>query len=471
MQSIDAVQAELDRLKLEKVRRMEEERLLYYNPHAGQLLLHQSQAPTRAAVTGNQWGKSYWGCVEMLWSIGKVHPYRKNYVGRVYGRDCGVDFGQMLGTTVEHYRTLTPRRPQRINGYWWPGLLDNDFNKALEWNQENKKLWFADGSFIEFMSYAQERDRYRGPARHVIRHDEEPPYEIYTENIARQSTTGENMLFTLTPQNYSEWLYAELHERSIADPSKVFVVSGSVHENPWVDKEYVASLEERYTDPAERAARLHGAWTVLEGRVLKEYGDHNLYDPFKIPHHWYKTILIDPHDEKPTAVNWFATDGVYHYTYREADLRGDVEEVSRQIRGASGGEMINDILIDPSALRKSTLRGKSIPLVDEFREHLNCDVNLANNDVDLGISSLRAMVKKRMNGPILKVSRLCPVSHKQLLNWSWQAPLKTGEERRKPRVVKRNDDHCDNHKYYSLSAPVEIGGESFDGFNTNPYAN
>jgi len=61
--------------RAERHRRLNEEFLRYYKPHAKQLALHQSQAPTRGYVGANKTGKSWAGTADILWTIGKVHPY------------------------------------------------------------------------------------------------------------------------------------------------------------------------------------------------------------------------------------------------------------------------------------------------------------------------------------------------------------------------------------------------------------
>lgn len=54
-------------------------------------------------------------------------------------------------------------------------------------------------SKLGFKSYQQGRGAFEGTAQHVVWNDEEPPMDIYGEQIIRTATTGGIMLLTFTP--------------------------------------------------------------------------------------------------------------------------------------------------------------------------------------------------------------------------------------------------------------------------------
>jgi phage terminase large subunit-like protein len=329
-------------------------------------------------------------------------------------------------------------------------------------------IHFADGSFIEFKSYEQGQQAMQGPLRHIIRMDEEPTEYIYNENMVRQITIRRNIIMTMTPLNYSQWLYGQVYEAAAFD-KKIAVFKMSSMENPYANAEVLAAMEKDISDPIERAARLHGEFTYAQGRVWKEYGNHNLIPAALIPRDWHRSLIIDPHQEKPTAVNWIAEDHEGHlYVYREGDYKGDVESIANQIKVQCGGEYIDMILIDPSSRASAAIRGKGA-LIDEFRKYFPGVIE-ANNNRDLGWDAVRKMVRLGPSGPKLFVMDCCPVTDFQMRNYSWKPPLATGESRGKPEVVKRNDDHCDNIRYRCM-ARFAKENESFRGFNVGVYAN
>ncbi len=465
------------RLQAEYERQLREEALRFYKPHKKQLLFHQSQASVRGLFGGNQSGKSWAGGMDLGMTVGKVHPYRPNYSGAVFARDCCVDFGVLKAVLIPTYKSILPRGEcpldwKTYEGYpaKWPGLRGGSWKTA--WSEQERTIYLADGSFVEFKSYEQgktNRDSFAGPPRHIIREDEEAPEYLHSENLMRQVTTGQNIILTMTPLNYSQWVYASVYEASAHDP-RIDVFQMSSFENPNANKEMLARMEKDISDPVERAARLHGEFTYAQGRVWKEYGDHNLVDPFQIPRDWHRSVVIDPHPQKPTAVNWFAEDhnGIL-FGYREGDYSGTVEEICDNIKIQSGGEYIDAIYIDPSSRQSAKIRGQGA-LSDEFRKHLPGIIE-ANNAREIGWEVVRRMVRNNPGtGPRLVIMKNCPITDFQMRNYSWKPPLKTGESRGKADVVKRNDDHPDNVRYRCM-ASFASRKASFSGFDIPMYAN
>lgn len=454
---------------------LEEESLRFYKPHKGQMAFHKSPAKTRGLFGGNQSGKTYSGCNEMLWTIGKVHPYRPNYVGAVWGRDCCVTFNTIQSVLIPTYKRIAPRGRAVLDGLTyegkpriWCGLRGGSWKSA--WSDVDKMLFLEDGSFIEFKSYEQGRESFQGPPRHIIREDEEPKEMIHTENLARQFTTGTNLIMTMTPLNYSQWCYTQVFEASAyRDDIDTFQMSS--FDNPYADHAVLEKMEQDISDPIERAARLHGEFTYAQGRVWKDYGDHNYIDPFNIPREWSRTIVIDPHPEKPTAVNWFADDPYSGkcYCYREGDFKGSLTEVANKIKVESAGEYIDNVIVDPAAKGQKKSWGQDSIVTDLYKHFPG--IVFGNNNRMLGWERVRDLVKNYPGtGPKLYVFKTCPVTHFQMRNYSWKPPTASGEDRSKPEVYKKNDDHCDNVRYKCMS--IFVGGTAdFDGFDIKGYAN
>lgn len=471
---MDQTQTELQRLLTLKKEWLENEAMRFYEPHPRQLEFHQSQAQIRAILAGNRWGKTWAAAMDLLWTIAKIHPYRPNKVGPLAGRDCCVNFNTILTVLIPTYKRIVPRTEAKLTGLTfegrpriWPGLKGGSWDRA--WSSTDKSLHLADNSHVEFKSYEQGRDAFQGTTLECIREDEEPPQDVHNENMARFLTTGINLTMSMTPINYSQWVATEIFEGS-ARYQHIALFKGATSENPYVDPDALAQMAEMWTDPAERSARLFGEPTWLQGRVWKEYGDHNLVDFFSPPSHWKRTILIDPHEVKPTAVNWFARDdNGTDWAYREADLSGDVEQICKEIIAQSANEKINAIFMDPSARREATIRGKG-RMIDDFRQHLGAIIE-ANNSLSHGIDLVRQVVRFRPGRQRFHVMRSCPVTDYQMRAYSWKPPLPSGEARAKPEVVKKNEDHCDNVRYYFASSVPILDDEPFEGFGIRVYAN
>jgi phage terminase large subunit-like protein len=452
-----------------------EEGLRFYDPCPGQLKFHKSQGEVRILRAPNQHGKSFAGCVEIAYTVGKVHPYRPNYLGVVCARDCAVTLEKARTVLQDTYRRILPRKPCDLP--WltyegkqahWPGLRGGSWATAMSTHEG--RLYLADNSFIEFKAYEQALDTFAGNQCHIIREDEECGEAYHTENVARQITLKRNIILTLTPLNYSQWIYA-IHEKAESgiEPKfdSILIQRG---ESKFVSKEVLADMDKDITDPAERAARLFGEFTYAQGKVLTEFGDHNIVDPFPIPDEWHKSVIIDAHLNKSTAISWVAQDfGGGLWTYNEAEIKGDVKQICSEIAIRCAGQRIDLWLIDPSARQSTSIYDKG-PMILEFRKFFPAILE-ANNNVNLGIDTLRKFFKNDVNGPKWKVMKNCQLTIFQLKNASWKPPLKSGETRGKPEIVKKNDEMFDTHRYRALARPEFTNAGSFTGFGVAIYGN
>jgi len=377
----------------------------------------------------------------------------------------------MENVLVPLYRSLLPRDPCEINGRQWPGLKGGSWDEA--WSKEDRQILFADGSFIEIKSYDQDIKTFEGPKRHIIAHDEEPPQPIFNANMARQIALEQNLIFAFTPLDYSQWLWNFLYLGSQTNKD-IELFAASHEECDHVNEQVLASIEANIHDPAERAARLKGEWTYVAGRILKEYGDHNLVEPFKIPSHFVYSLIFDPHDDKPTAWNLFADDPHKETTYvvDEGNEEGDVELISKKILARVGHAWIENWACDPSSRRRGKIWGKEERLFDLFSEYFPSLIE-ANNNVVEGIDALRNMVKQLAGqSPRFRVFKNCVTTHHQLLNWSWRPPKKSGEDRRKPEVYKKFDDNADCCKYKVITFPITLASmKPPSQFKIKSYAN
>lgn len=430
-------------LLAEKLRRLDSEQLRSYQPHTKQLRLHQAPHEIRVVATGNQWGKTLAGTVDVLWTVGKCHPYRENYSGQVHGRVMGPDFDTLSKTILGYCRKMCPVFPAKVGDFQWPGLWKESWDKALTWNQSEHILRLADGSSLEFNSYSQDVASLAGTQKHIIMFDEPPPRpEILGENMARQITLKTNMIFTMTPYRAPQFLYEFLVIGAASRPDKILIITASSSENPYSSPDVLNNIGAMNISEAEKGARLRGEWTTDWGRVWKEYGEHNKIPVFLPPNEWTRTLVLDPHDEKPCFVIWVARDDATgkDFVYREAQLTGTFEMVSKQIIERSQGEVITRYLMDPkSGSQAATLRGSKTRL-EEFRKYISRFMPAKPNNTDTSIEAVRRRVQDRPGGPLLCVMENCPTVHNQMLAYTWRPELPSGESRKSAEVLRRNDE-------------------------------
>jgi len=464
-------------------RRLEKERLHFYEPYDKQLQYHMSQKPIRCFRGGNKTGKSYAQIVDLLWTVGRVHPYRKNYEGPVYTRLCCVDDKVLHNTILPLILQLCPRGKTRLNGRTsedkqrlWCGLKGGTWDKA--WSEKFLTLRFADGSLIEMKTYAMEPMAYEGPVRHYVGHDEPPPRWALTANMSRQITVGTNMSFALTPIGYENWLYTLLENDS---QGRCFSIRADIEDNPYIPRDADGSIgvakdiENAPIDEAEKAARLHGEWTSIAGRIWKEYGDHNFVDVRDVPREYTRSLVVDSHPDKDDYVNLIAWDETNRRMFVMAEGRfpGMIKDRCLSIRQFAQGECIDLMPFDPSVQQKtSSLSERS--RYDIYRQYFPM-LRLANNSrqaLDLGREAVRDLSRKRPDGTTgLYVFHSCPITHRQCQNYSWKPPKRTGEDRKWPEVVKADEDHAQNLVYSAQFIGFESYASKIESFDVGLYAN
>ena len=108
-------------------------------------------------------------------------------------------------------------------------------------------------------------------------------------------------------------------------------------------------------------------------------------------------------------------------------------------------------------------------MLAEFRRHIPQLIE-ANNSLDVGITRMKSAIKPFAENrkPKFLVSKACPLTDHQLRNYSWRPPLKSGEDRGKPMVSLRENDHPDNCRYRMMHQPMD-NSVKIEPFNVGVY--
>lgn len=270
--------------------------LYAYVPHKKQRIFHSSEKHTKLYIGGNRSGKTTGGVVEdIFWAMGR-HPFRKVPDAPTRGRVCAVDFTQGVAKIIlpEFARWLPPSF--LINGSW-----EDSYDKQL------RTLTLANESFIEFMSYDQDLDKFAGTSRHWTHYDEEPPKHIFNECEARLIDMDGSSWLTMTPVEGMTWIYDDLYlPGKDGNDENIEVIEVDMAENPHVSE----TARNRYLntlDQEERRAREHGHFVQQGGRVLKEFAiDTHVIAPIVPDRGWEWYVSIDHGFNNPTAILWHA---------------------------------------------------------------------------------------------------------------------------------------------------------------------
>lgn len=305
-------------------------------------------------------------------------------------------------------------------------------------------------SILGLKTYEQGRQSFEGTAKHVIWDDEEPPQDVYTEQLLRTMTTKGITLVTFTPlQGMSEVVIGFLE---VSDEAKAFKwwIQAGWKDVPHLDASEKTSL--RATMPAyQMKARTEGE-PVLGAGAIYPIAEEDLLVPTRsIPDTWRRAYALDIGWNR-TAVLWGAEDpGTGAIEFYSEHYQGQGEPASHAEAVKARGEWMLGV-IDPAA-QGTQNDGKTMMQV---YGGLGLNLSPANNAVEAGITDVwNLMVSGR-----LKVQE-------HLHNW--RSEFRKYHRDEKGKIVKANDHLMDAMKYFVLSGrgvlslpPKPLG---FSGFS------
>lgn len=426
-----------------------------YVPHDKQIDFHSSPAKTRLYIGGNRSGKSFGNVAECVYWLTKSHPYRKIPVGdyeATRGRINTVDF--INGAD----KILLPLFKQLVP----PSFLKNG-SWEDSYHRQSRVLTLNNDSFIEFLSYESDLDKFAGTSRHFVSYDEEPPEVIYTENKARLVDTQGHQWFSMTPVEGMSWVYDEIYLKGRDGVPGYHNTEISMDENPYISKEAVNEFLDGL-DENERKARGEGKFVEMGGLIYKSFdpkpGGLHVIDRegLRFSRTVPIAISLDHGYNNPTAVLWHAILPESRViTFHEHYLSGaTVREHAQEIHRFNRANGITPALLvaDPSIRNVQPLSGTSIQ-----QEYIKFGLpfTLANNDVKAGIERVAGYLKPRAGGqPMWQCTRDCTNLIKELGRYKWKtytskklnARYNNWEE-----PHKLNDHAADSLRYFLMSRP------------------
>lgn len=438
-----------------------------YVPHGKQQRYHGITAMIGAFAGGNRSGKSTGGTNDDLiqccdaevlppWLL----PY-KRWHHPVEWRVITPNLTTTLeGVVLPLFKKWTPKS-QLFKGSW-----DRAYNQRL------RKLQFANGSTIDFLTHDMDLDAFSGAALHGVRCDEEPKghkgRQIYEESLMRVLDYGGDFRMTFTPLFGLSWAYHELTRRG--EPrwdDEVQVVTVDMDDNPHLDEQQKERVLARYSD-VQREARKSGRFIHFAGVIYPEWDpDVHVVPSDDVPFddggaplvHAYQAI--DPGRDHPAGYVWaWVDDEDLLVVYDRMKLRGaTVEEAAAEIlaREAKHGITPRWRVIDPSARNKSHATGRSIQ--DEYRKHKIHTIPGQNSRL-AGYNRVSERLKKGRGPGGLVVMAHCsnpddpdlPALIEEFPEYRWKSATK-GESAGREEPIKVKDDELDALRYLVMSNP------------------
>lgn len=446
-----------------------------YRPYPGpQERFHKSQAKNRQFIGGNRSGKTVGGGTEtVMWLLGN-HPYRRTFEPPVRLRCVTTDFKQGLEKIVKPEISKWMPPSGLINGSW-----EDSYNKEL------RTLTCSNGSFLEFLTYEQDIEKFAGTSRHGTWFDEEPPEHIFQECILRHVDTGGSWWMTMTPVEGMTWTFDKIYEPGMAGMIPTLeIIEADMADNPYlneIQREEVLS----YLDKDERKAREHGKYVQLGGRVYPQFSEEtHVIPPFSPPVDWLWVAGMDHGFRNPTAWLWTCVDPdgrlfVFDEHYASGLLVNQHTEIVHQFNEAHN-KLPDYYVGDPSIRNTDPITGTSILL--EYLEY-DIPIMLGNNDQKAGINRVAKKLTGRVRPvledgvmiprqfPELFITENCPnlIREMKRLRWATWAKKQDEREKSKKEEQHKKDDHaCDAVRYIVSSRPDEDFGIEIPEEATTP---
>lgn len=240
---------------------------------AAQAEFLEANTSTIVAQAGNQFGKTTALIVKALAQQvpkamlpARLQSY-KRFDGAVQGRIVVPGFSLVEGNMLPALRRWCPRA----------ALKGGSFEKA--WSSAKSTLSFADGGFIDFLTYETDLDKFGSVQRHYIAYDEPPPRPIRDEGLARLMRFGGFEMFAYTPVKANTgWLKRELFKKR-ASPDITFV-RGSVRDNDALDDKAREYFLAQLPNDLWRRAREFGDFVDVGGLIYEEFERGVAKEPF-----------------------------------------------------------------------------------------------------------------------------------------------------------------------------------------------
>ncbi len=435
--------------------------IVAYKPLPHQDKFHKSKAKGKLFIGGNRSGKTVGGGTETVKRLTGRHERDDLPKPPVRGRAVGIDFIEGVDKIIipEIKKWLPPSY-----------LINNSWEDS--YNNRTRTLTLTNGSFLEFMSYEQDVQKFAGTSRHFVWFDEEPPEDIFNENMLRLADTDGDFYITMTPLIEMSWTFDRLYEpwtKGQRDHIEVFEVSTT--ENTFITENalerVLLGIEE-----GEREARTKGTYISHTGRVYKGSFDPSQHvledivasDYWPMYHsRWGHFCMFDHGHRNPTAFLFacFDEEGriiVYDEIYKAGswidELAEDYHNKCRELH------IIPQYIVGDPSIVNDNGTGTSVHI--EYAER-GVYIALGNNDVRGGI----ARVQNRFRENMLYITPRCEKTLWELNRYRWDryASSKIAQRRSNKETPLKKDDHAMDALRYGIASRPALDGEVDIPFN------
>lgn len=381
--------------------------IIYFQPQEYQEPFFASRKKIRAIFGGNQSGKTISGTNEGLRVALGIDPYKKLPVpnrGRIGTTDLQKGIGEDIQVHLDR----------------WMPMLEVSHIKKYPGGQTSK-VFFKNGSVIDFLSYEQEDKIWEGWAGDWVFLNECPPREKYISCRRGLLKSGGLLWFALTPLE-EPWLWDEIYLKGGTEDIDVW--NYDTYKNKYLSPEEIKKFEESLS-PEEKEARLHGKPRHLFGLVYKEFNPEiHCINSSELPKDWEDWTFyfsMDFHPRTECACFWLAVSpsGTF-YAVDELWLNGTIEEMSEKIKALTAKRQTRVRFIDPLSATPERSGDKITTARREFMRY-GLPMRPWIKDFSTGINAVRQALKVGNDGKpgIYFVRDRVPMMIQGMTHYQW----------------------------------------------------
>lgn len=465
----EALKQELRELKLEKLKRFEQESYKYFKP-IGTVANFLDEAFSGDYITAllssaNGTGKT----TTLVNIVGHLsRPCGNEYFQQDMIRDWKYERrGRIVSDTTTITSTIVPELKKWLPaGSYESKKLGKQYESRFEIrdNQGRKFLW-------DLMTYEQDPKQFESANLGVVLFDEPVPRHIYTASIARLKKGGVCLIFATPLSNNvgTAWMYQDI----VANPSRKndgFYYDTASKEDACIEHGINGFLPHAQIERElkqypidERLPRIFGEFTQIKGRVIKEFDPevHVLDEMLDFNKDDYVVVQSwDTHPRVEEAILWVAIDRKgTKYIVDELWSNEPIPALVNKIKAIDSKYRVVKRLIDPSAFnldtrfadphrREGSREVEGISFAKVLKDEYGLVYEPASKRRADGISMIRESLRYNYQGgvwlkyPETFIMPNCTQTQWELQNWMWDEWSGITAEKKDPKATPQDkNDH------------------------------
>jgi len=396
-----------------------------YEPHAGQIELHQCEARFRICVCGRRWGKTT-GALNDLF---KQAWLNNDKLARVWY--VAPSYRQAKTVAWEMIKEIIPEQ-----------VISSTNESELSIRLVNNTLCELKG--------ADSQDSLRGAKLKFVVLDEYASMRAtaWDEVIrpAMADVPNSKALFIGTPSGFNH--FKVLFDKGNSGDKEFKSFRFRTIDNPYISPREIEEIRKK-TNPIIFRQEYEASFEQMAGSIYPMFKrDEHVVRPFAIPDDWDRIVGLDWGYRNPTGVVFAAIDyegNIYCYdSWKDSGLT--VSQWANRLKTREDFPMINNFLIDPSALAQA----KEFGQYGIYFTSYNPETMKRINDVNIGIN----LVSQNLLEKKIKIFETCMDLIVEVEQYQWEQGRSRLDIDPRPKPLKKDDHLCDALRYIIMARPL-----------------